>query len=150
MQSQACLSFAGANGHDTMHPSIHRLGITFVLEPLGISLFHSSFRSFPLLQCWLFCDRMMFIGCKDKYLSCNLQESLAISIMDVSFFCFFSHYLCGFKKYFYLCSRLLIRIKGQAPDLFCQKRIIAKSINITCLKPFVHRGLRHVKCLSNY
>ena len=23
-------------------------------------------------------------------------------------------------------------------------------INIACLKPFVHRGLRHVKCLPNY
>ena len=100
MQSQACLSFAGANGHDTMHPSIHRLGITFVLEPLGISLFHSSFRSFSLLQCWLFCDRMMFIGCKDKYLSCNLQESLAISIMDVSFFFLFFTFSLRVQKIF--------------------------------------------------
>jgi hypothetical protein len=42
----------------------------------------------------------MFIGCKDKYLSCNLQESLAISIMDVSFFFLFFTFSLRVQKIF--------------------------------------------------
>ena len=47
---------------DTVLPSIHRLSITFALEPLGTGPCQLSFRSFLLLQnfCCL-CDRIMLL-----------------------------------------------------------------------------------------
>ena len=49
---------------DTILPSIHRLGINFVTEPLDNRLYSSSFRSFFLATISLFCDRITILGCK--------------------------------------------------------------------------------------